>query len=132
VCAVFLTVCFAWIFFRANTIHDALLIISKLTELPSELAGYVRGLSELGVVGTVQAAFQLEGAIAGFNLIQFGLSGIFMGILILSDIWTKETPGVTRIMKKPLLVRWAGYCILMMIILLNWNAGSSQFIYLTF
>jgi hypothetical protein len=131
-----LLVCFAWIFFRANTIGDALVIIAKLAALPAELAGYVRGLSQIGLVGTVREAFQLGAAgdnpIEGFGGVNFGLSGILIGILLLSDIWTRETPGATWIMQKPLLVRWAGYCALILIILLSWNAGSSQFIYFAF
>jgi D-alanyl-lipoteichoic acid acyltransferase DltB (MBOAT superfamily) len=132
VCVTFLLVCFAWIFFRANSIGDAFMIIAKLAALPAELAGYVRGLPSAGIVGTVREAFQLEGTIAGFGLTKFGLSGILIGVLLLGDIWTRETAGVTRIMQKPLIVRWAGYYALVMIILLSWNTGSSQFIYFTF
>jgi D-alanyl-lipoteichoic acid acyltransferase DltB (MBOAT superfamily) len=136
VCLTFLLVCFAWIFFRANSIGDALVVIAKLAALPAELAGYVRGLSQIGIVGTVREAFQLGADVAnpieGFGGLNFGLSGIFIGILLLSDIWTWETPGATRIMQKPPLVRWAGYYALILIILFSWNAGSSEFIYFTF
>jgi hypothetical protein len=132
VCLTFLLVCFAWIFFRANTIGDALVIIAKLTALPAELAGYVRGLSQIGLVGTVREAFQLGGTIAGFALTQFGLSGIFIGILLLSDIWTRGTPGLTRIMQKPLLVRWAGYYTLLLIIVMSWSNNTVEFIYFAF
>jgi D-alanyl-lipoteichoic acid acyltransferase DltB (MBOAT superfamily) len=62
VCFTFLLVSFAWVFFRANTIADAFLIFRKFTSLPAELAGYITGLPERGIVNTVGVAFHLSAA----------------------------------------------------------------------
>ena len=136
VCVTFALVCFAWIFFRANSIGDAFVIIAKLTKLPVELAGYVRRLPQLGAVGVVREAFQLgldsANPITGFGITACGLSVIFITLLLICDGWTRKTPGVLRIMQKPLVLRWAGYYALLLTILLSLDAGSSQFIYFTF
>lgn len=139
VCVTFLLVCFAWIFFRADTIQDALLIITKLLSLPTELIGYARQLSHVGIISTVRNMFQLGSLgdvvnpIANFGLTNFGISGMLMLILLMSDGYTILVPDEKiRICKKPLIFRWAGYFALIITILLSWNAGSSQFIYFTF
>jgi D-alanyl-lipoteichoic acid acyltransferase DltB (MBOAT superfamily) len=136
VCLTFFLVCFAWIFFRAHSMGGALVIIAKLAELPSELAGYVRQLPAAGIVGTVRGAFQLGRDVAnpieGFGITALGLSGILIGILILSDIWTRKTPGAAWIMQKPLVLRWAGYYTLALTIFFSWGADPARFIYFTF
>jgi D-alanyl-lipoteichoic acid acyltransferase DltB (MBOAT superfamily) len=135
----FLLVCFAWLFFRANTMHDAFLITTKLAQFPAELIGYVRGISQVGIIGTVRNMFQLGTAdqviapIANFGLMNFGISGMLILILLICDGWSMIVPDEKiRICKKPIVLRWIGYYALIMIILLSWNAGSSQFIYFTF
>jgi hypothetical protein len=136
VCVTFLLVSFAWIFFRADTIGDALLVIAKLAALPAELAGYVRFLPQTGLVGTVREAFQLgidvASPVEGFGITQCGLSLICIAVLIISDIWTRKDAGTEKIARKPPVLRWAGYYALVLAILLSWNAGPSQFIYFTF
>jgi D-alanyl-lipoteichoic acid acyltransferase DltB (MBOAT superfamily) len=137
VCITFTLVCFAWVFFRANTITDAFLIITKLANLPAELAGYVRGLSQNGIVATVRMAFQLGAHVTHpiENFIGLKFSVLLIAVLLISDGLVRIIPNVdTWIMKKPLALRWAGYYALIMTILLNWNWGSvsSQFIYFTF
>jgi len=141
VCVTFTLVYFAWIFFRANTITDAFLITAKLAELPAELAGYVRGLSQNGIMTTVRTAFQLRTDVTDpiENFIGLKFSGLFIAVLLISDGLVRVIPNVdTWIMKKPAVLRWAGYYVLIITILitflLNWvsDFGSSQFIYFTF
>jgi D-alanyl-lipoteichoic acid acyltransferase DltB (MBOAT superfamily) len=136
VCITFALVCFAWIFFRANTITDAFFITAKLAGLPTELAGYARGLSQMGIIGTIRSAFQMGKDVAhpveGFGLTNMGLSGIFIATLFINDILTRKTPEETILNRKPLVLRWAGYYVLILTILLSWTTGSSQFIYFTF
>ncbi|GHV80557.1 alginate O-acetyltransferase [Spirochaetia bacterium] len=139
VCVTFLLVCFAWIFFRANTMGDAFLIVRKLGDLPAECAGYLVRIPERGIVNTVRVAFQLgtlaqgiANPVTGFGMTAFGLSIITVIILLVGDNWTKAVPGTKRIMRSPLVLRWAGYCGIMLTILLSWNTASNQFIYFTF
>jgi D-alanyl-lipoteichoic acid acyltransferase DltB (MBOAT superfamily) len=135
---VFLLVSFAWIFFRANSLGEAFLIIGRLTGLPAELAGYVRGLPGRGVIGTARLAFQLGGPdqggitapIPGFGLMNAGLSLLLVGVLVAGD-WLRRT-GAFRLPRLPLVPRWALYYSLLFAVLLSWDAGSSAFIYFTF
>jgi D-alanyl-lipoteichoic acid acyltransferase DltB (MBOAT superfamily) len=137
ICCTFLLVNFTCIIFRAKTITDSLLIMAKLTKLPAELIGYVQGLSQIGIIGTVRNAFQLgedvAAHIADFGLIQFGISLILIFILIMSDVLLEKVPEGTSIaLKLPLVLRWAGYCAIILVLLLRWNAGTIEFIYFAF
>ncbi|GHU71246.1 alginate O-acetyltransferase [Spirochaetia bacterium] len=140
VCITFLLVCFAWIFFRAGSLSDAFLIVRKLASLPGEWAGYLAELPERGIVNTVRVAFQLgasnqgivTNSVEGFRLRAFGLSVMSVIILLMSDSWTRAVPGTKRIMRVPLVLRWAGYYALILTIIFNWVVDSSQFIYFTF
>jgi hypothetical protein len=111
------------------------LITAKLTKLPVELVGYVSGLSQNGIKATVHTAFQLGTDVTNpiQNFIGLKFSGLFIALLIISDGLARIIPNVdTWIMKKPLVLRWAGYYALIFTILLSWNPGSPQFIYFTF
>jgi D-alanyl-lipoteichoic acid acyltransferase DltB (MBOAT superfamily) len=138
--SVFITfglVCFGWIFFRANSMRDAFGIIAKLTALPAEMAGYIRQLPAVGLIGTIRAAFQLgkyvDHPIEFFGLANFGISGICIFVLLIHDALTrKASDAPADIARTPLVLRWAGYYALTLTILLSWNAGQTQFIYFTF
>jgi D-alanyl-lipoteichoic acid acyltransferase DltB (MBOAT superfamily) len=136
ICITFTLVCFAWIFFRANTITDAFLIIAKLTKLPTELAEYAQGLSQNGIIRTLRDAFQMgidvANPISGFGLTTFALSVVFIAILLINDVLMRKTPEETILKQKSLVLRWAGYYALILTILMSWEARSSQFIYFTF
>jgi hypothetical protein len=135
---VFLLVSFAWIFFRANSLGEAFLIIGRLTGLPAELAGYVRELPVRGLIGTARLAFQLgspgQGGITApipnFGLMNAGLSLLLVGVLVAGD-WLRRTGAFGRL-RLPLAPRWALYYSLLFAVLLSWDAGSSAFIYFTF
>jgi hypothetical protein len=86
-------------------------------------------------------AFQLadDGAFHGIlhNIPGFGLTAcafavILIAILVAGDVLSRNIAGTTRIMQMPLVLRWAGYYALILVILFCWNAASSQFIYFTF
>jgi len=70
--------------------------------------------------------------IEGFGLTNFALSGILIVILLIADVFMWKMPDKEIVKQKPLVLRWAGYYALIFLILLNWDAGSSQFIYFTF
>jgi len=136
VCITFILVCFAWVFFRANTIADAFFILKRLAELPAELIGYARGLSQTGIIVTVRNAFQIgkitANPIKDFGLSHLGFAWIFIAVLIINDVLMRKTPGETILKQKPLVLRWALYYALLIAIMFNWSAGISQFIYFTF
>jgi D-alanyl-lipoteichoic acid acyltransferase DltB (MBOAT superfamily) len=138
ICVTFLLVCFAWIFFRANTIQDAFLILAHLVKLPAELAGYIRDISQNGIIGTIRVAFQLgpdvaNPIVAGFGIKAFALSCVLIVVLLISDRWAEVASDTdTKIRRKPLVLRWAGYIVLMYMIFVSWPIVAPQFIYFTF
>jgi D-alanyl-lipoteichoic acid acyltransferase DltB (MBOAT superfamily) len=135
-CVTFALVCVAWVFFRANTIGDAILICGKFAALPAELARYVHQLPQTGVLETVRTAFQLgnnvDHPIELFAIRACGFSFIAITALVLSDWLTRTKSGTALIMRKPLMLRWAGYYALILAVLWSWGADSSEFIYFTF
>jgi len=73
------------------------------------------------------------------NFIGLRSSGLFIAVLLISDGLVRIIPNVdTWIMKKPAVLRWAGYYALIITILvtlllsLDSSPVSSQFIYFTF
>ncbi|WP_228378495.1 hypothetical protein [Treponema endosymbiont of Eucomonympha sp.] len=67
-----------------------------------------------------------------FSLAAFGLSFIFVAILVIAEIWTRKEGGTIRVMKLPLVVRWVLYYLLVIIILSNIQSDNSAFIYFKF
>ncbi|GHV78822.1 hypothetical protein AGMMS49944_06130 [Spirochaetia bacterium] len=115
------------------------MIVRKLGALPAECAGYLARLPERGIVNTVRVAFQLgivsqgiANPVTRFGMAAFGISVISVIILLVGDNWTKAVPGTKRIMRFPLVLRWAGYYALILVIMISWGTDASEFIYFTF
>jgi D-alanyl-lipoteichoic acid acyltransferase DltB (MBOAT superfamily) len=138
----FVLVCFAWVFFRAESSADAFLILRKFTALPSEIAGYLRQLPGTGITTTIRMAFTLGGtdigfllAVDGFYLKACALSFLLIGFLLLVGFLSRKSSCQTLILRCPLLVRWVAYYVIVFLIINsaveNYSAVS-QFIYFTF
>ena len=111
----FSLVCFAWIFFRANSISDAFYIITHL------FVGW-ENLSE---------AFNGLPFWKGLRF-EFIIGVISTGILVGIQLFEKRGSIVEIISAKPVWVRWPiYYCILSSIFLFG-EFGSKQFIYFQF
>ncbi len=113
----FFLVCFAWIFFRANTISDALSIIYNL------FAGW-------------DSAFTVKGLenIPFWTNLKFELIVSLVAIIILLFVQLLERRGnmIDQVSVKPAWIRWPAYYFLLLAILLCGNFGSKQFIYFQF
>jgi len=113
----FSLVCFAWIFFRADTISDALNIISSL------FTGWGRAfttetLEKIPFWGPLR-----------FELI---VSLISIGILLSVHLMEQQGNVIDRFSEKPVWIRWSVYYFFLVAILLFGNFGSKQFIYFQF
>jgi alginate O-acetyltransferase complex protein AlgI len=108
---------FAWIFFRANTISDAIYIISNL-------------FSGWGDVLT----FDVLNNMPSWRPLKFELAVSLISIGILLVIHLKERRGniIDWFSEKPIWVRWSVYYFFLLAILLFGNFGSKQFIYFQF
>ncbi len=113
----FFLVCFAWIFFRADTISDALSII------PNLFAGW-------GAVFTIKA-WDTMPFFTDLKF-EFVVSLIAIGILLFVQLMERQGNIIDRLSAQPVWVRWPAYYSLLVAILLFGNFGSKQFIYFQF
>ncbi len=101
----------AWVFFRAASIHDALLVLQKIGSRLSEL------LSLLAVY-----PFTVE-QLTGFGLIVF---------LLGYEIIDERRPVLQRLAAAPVAVRWGAYYLLIFALLLLGRWQAKEFIYMQF
>jgi D-alanyl-lipoteichoic acid acyltransferase DltB (MBOAT superfamily) len=103
-------VCFAWIFFRANSLSDAWYIIGNLTAgyRGSRWIFFSRGYGELGIV-----------------VLAFLVIGPLRAALVRRDAYAE-------LLARPAWVRWSAYYALIVSIVLLGTYGHSRFLYAQF
>ena len=108
----FILMCFTWIFFRADNLHDAIYIISHLFKgFKLSAGGYNLGLGQFQVL----------------------LSFIFILILIFVEYKTlKDENEIQFISRKPVWIRWALYYSIICIIICFGEFGANNFLYFKF
>ena len=109
-------ICFAWVFFRSNSVADALYIIeSAIIAVPDLFThpGYLTGL-----VGEVAVLYNGSLRI---------LMAVF-AVMALLNIFIKNN----LILGKPIYVRWSLYSLLILTVLFFGNYDNSRFIYYKF
>ncbi len=114
---IFAIVCLAWIFFRANSVEDAFLIISKLFDFSQPLASLVRG----------QVLY------LGEPLWRF--AGSFLLILLLLGLEfliNQKKISEIHIIRKKAITRWSIYTLFIMVILILGVFELKEFIYFQF
>jgi alginate O-acetyltransferase complex protein AlgI len=114
----FLLVSLAWIFFRANTISDALYVVSHL----------FTGWFDLSGKGGIPSVYALISS-CRFEFIVGSLSVVIMEIV---HFMQQKRSVRQMVQTKPIWQRWALYYCLVAAILLLGNLGSKQFIYFQF
>ncbi len=110
--ATFSLVSLAWIFFRANTIQDAFLIIQHI-------------FSASGYSSTIG-----EALLTYLNMSKVGI----VSLIFLTTVELFQSRGSIRVMirQQPAWFRWAGYYLLVMSILLLGKFSDQRFIYFQF
>lgn len=110
----FVLVDFAWIFFRANNINDAIYVVKNILNFSNSLS-----ISKLGL-----------------DIYNFILLFITIILLIIYELMSNKINLVNAINSKPLLIRWGIYVILIFSIIIFGIYGpgydASQFIYFQF
>lgn len=115
----FTLVTFAWIFFRANTIDDALYIVGNLlTFTPTDLTAPFA--SAAGVILAPQVEFVLTWAL--------------LALLMVVDALDAQVGLVQWLEARPTVVRWAAYYAAGAAVLFSglYGVGAQQFIYFQF
>jgi len=112
----FSLICFAWIFFRAQNLHDALIILSQLPH----------GWGHLNLhEDTFISAFGVK---RSFFLYSLSLIGFLVIVHILQGYGSIRQIVATQ----PVWVRWSLYYLIMLAIFLGGNFGENPFIYFQF
>jgi D-alanyl-lipoteichoic acid acyltransferase DltB (MBOAT superfamily) len=114
---VFLIVCFAWIFFRANNLHDALTLISNINL--SNISNITNGkIYELGLIKP-----------------EFIVAIIAILLLTLFEWYHKKFNFQKRLSKQVLPIRWSFYLTIALVIIVFGIYGDdhvAEFIYFQF
>ena len=132
---IFITFClvtFAWIFFRAENLHEAGIVISKIMQVPQDISQFFVMKGELGMKEALRVLFALNdenfGGLHGMIKILF-----FLCILIFCELTTQRLDGITLIKSKSLLIRWILYTLFVYILLISLNLSSNtEFLYFAF
>ena len=109
----FICVCFAWIFFRANSLHDAFYIIASFKEAAFEIKTLLHGLFTLQFNSGIFTAITL-----GFSLPYIVISIILIFALICTEI-IKQNKAVLWTDNKHIAIRWIVYYTLSISILVK-------------
>lgn len=123
----FSLVCFAWIFFRANSLNDAVFIIKNLHTGLLDYAKTILSFPLKGNFGDVLKPLYL-----GFNSMEFFLSVISICVLFTINFIQRKTSIRSVIISKPLLLRWIIYLSFLIILLIYGRFENRQFIYMQF
>ncbi|QZY55488.1 MBOAT family O-acyltransferase [Crassaminicella profunda] len=117
----FLLVCFAWIFFRANNLKDAIYIVTHLFE----------GVLEIQSIQTLSAYV----SILGLEKIEFFIAVGAIALMEIVQFVGRDREIYDLLNNSPIFLRWAAYYIVVFAILLFGVYGSEvdiQFIYFQF
>ncbi len=115
----FALVCFAWIFFRANSLSDGLYIATHLFSDLTRLANPSYIITQLLSLG--------------LNKIEFAVVLLSLFILEMVHIYQRNEEWQNRFARMPLPLRWSFYyLIIFMIIILGVYDSEAQFIYVQF
>ena len=106
-------VCFAWIFFRANSLSDASFVVRSLVELPAGNLGLASLAKLINIYGRNDALIVVAALV------------VLLGVGALGNR--------VRLFESPVYLRWPCYLALVfMIVLLSTFHSSSEFIYVQF
>lgn len=128
----FLLVSFAWIFFRAENVHDSFMLIKKLFYIPYEIFRTFPALtSSFGIKESVRQLFALSDEVKGLT----GIIFIFLKILPVAaiELFTYKKSGLEIIRSQKTAVRWFLYSVFVLFVLLNIpQSRSTSFLYFNF
>lgn len=119
----FALVCLGWIFFRANTIEEAMLIIQSI------VSG-IRGIPSL-TISAIQYRILSEGQIGVGKMVFIQICVSILALFTI-DYATRDRSYLDAFLKKPAVIRWAAYYAVVLAILLFGYVGHQPFIYFQF
>ena len=116
---VFLLVSAGWVFFRADSVHDAVYVFSRLFVGASQPLEYLRaGFSDRGIY------------MSRLQLLEF--CAIWMPPLVLFDYFSLKTDVIAAVSRRKPVLRWICYCAIIALVLLFRAVGNVSFVYFQF
>lgn len=114
----FVFVTCAWVFFRAKSLKDAILVFENMFLGASNVSEYVRkGIMDIGIVGNIRLFYIF----------------FLICILFLYDIINYNKDIVQVIKGRPLVIRWSIYIVMALITILFSQKGiAAEFVYFQF
>lgn len=128
----FVLTCFAWMFFRSNSMKESLKIIKKFSSVPSEIIKAMKDFLHEDHVESVRNLFLLNEGTSGYGFKHAAGAFCLIAVLIAVDLITRKTEGVELIKKQKWYVRWPLYYAITFAILFLGTSGKSEFIYFQF
>lgn len=135
VAVTFCLVSFAWVFFRAQNLDSAVLVIKKIAFAPRELFQFMDIKSALGFKEAVRVLFELRSHTLGLEkMLRLLLTLLVFGMI---SFVTRKKPGLEIVRAKPFAIRWASYILLYAVIfdcLINSMESNkyTEFLYFSF
>ena len=130
---IFVTFClvtFAWIFFRAETLSEAGIIIKKLLQILHSFSVFFIMKNDIGFKETICSLLSLNKT--GGILVML-LLFLLVVVLLSCELISHKKNGLELIKQFPTLIRWVSYLFLLVTIICYGNFGlSGVFIYNTF
>ena len=121
VCITFALVCFAWIWFRASTVSDAVYVVKTILLDPLSV-GPGHGLAE----------FVKQNFLLGRPWKEFIVPLLLISVLATIEFLNHSGKTLDLLFRKPLLVRWAFYYLLVLSTIFLGQFEKRAFIYLQF
>lgn len=125
----FSTVCLAWVFFRAETLADALLILERMALFAGSVA---RDALSFSAATLREALVSAEWRYAGTTRAGLFVSIAAIGALFLAEHWSTSGDVVEAVNTSPRVARWAFYQGVVWAIFVLGNFGEIDFIYFQF
>ena len=128
----FCLVTFAWIFFRAGSMGEALGVIRGMAHIPQDIGAFFSLRAALGLKEAVRTLFALDDENFG------GFPGMAQTLFLLASfivcgLSMRSQGGIAWLRQKSLLLRWTAYVIFVWILIFFAKTGmSSNFIYNNF
>jgi alginate O-acetyltransferase complex protein AlgI len=123
----FILVCFGWVFFRANSIAEALLLLGNMTKL--DIAYYGTAIFARDVNGFLKP-FVFDGGLDQFNLL---LSMLLIVFLLAGEALGGRMDLNQRLDRLPAVLRWGFYVLAAFgIVMLSVDVTTRNFIYFNF
>lgn len=129
----FCLVTFAWIFFRAQSLHAACVVIQKITLVPQEIANLMAADGAgVSIKDSVKTLLCLTESSYGY-LTGMALNVALLAAFLVCELVGKNRGGLLFVKSKPIVVRFVLYITLTLFIFFNLvKSSNTEFLYFAF